>query len=204
MESRESAWPPCSPWCPCCLDRTRSRRSQLHQLRRLRLPRRQRLAQRLPRRNAAPNAGCHADSTHAQIERQCRFARRRDLGRLGLGSVDLRLRGAERHARLHAKLRYCVEQHHPAAAMVRGSSNSPQAQATARDSRLGLRLEAPDVGRVRASANIETDFNAPPPIEYTRRCELDALKAVHYAVTVGYASPEHARQQQACACVTTT
>lgn len=67
---------------------------------------------------------------------------------------------------------------------VRG--NSPQAQATARDSRLGLRLEAPDVGRVRASANIETDFNAPPPIEYTEANSVTqaGLRMRHYYMKV--------------------
>lgn len=48
---------------------------------------------------------------------------------------------------------------------IRG--NSMQAQATARDSRLGMRLAAPTVGGIKASVNLETDFNAVPPIEYT-------------------------------------
>jgi hypothetical protein len=45
--------------------------------------------------------------------------------------------------------------------------NNLQAQATARDSRIGLRLAPPTIAGVRASVNIETDFNAPAPIEYT-------------------------------------
>jgi hypothetical protein len=45
--------------------------------------------------------------------------------------------------------------------------NNLQAQATARDSRLGMRLAPPTLGSVKASVNIEMDFNAPPPIEYT-------------------------------------
>jgi hypothetical protein len=48
---------------------------------------------------------------------------------------------------------------------IRG--NRLQAQASARDSRLGFRLVAPTVNGVKASVNIETDFNNTPPIEYT-------------------------------------
>ena len=48
---------------------------------------------------------------------------------------------------------------------IRG--NQLQAQATARDSRLGMRFAAPDFGNIHSSVNIEADFNAPPPIEYT-------------------------------------
>jgi hypothetical protein len=48
---------------------------------------------------------------------------------------------------------------------IRG--NSLQAQATARDSRLGMRFGAPAYGSVHASVNLEADFNAPPPVEYT-------------------------------------
>src|SRR6185436_6114055 len=48
---------------------------------------------------------------------------------------------------------------------IRG--NRLQAQASSRDSRLGLRLAAPIVGRVKSSANLETDFGNTPPIEYT-------------------------------------
>jgi hypothetical protein len=67
---------------------------------------------------------------------------------------------------------------------VRG--NSLQAQATARDSRLGLRLDAPAVGRVRASINIETDFNAPPPVEYTEASSVTqaGLRMRHYYMKV--------------------
>jgi hypothetical protein len=67
---------------------------------------------------------------------------------------------------------------------VRGDST--QAQATARDSRLGLRLEAPEVGRVRASVNIETDFNAPPPVEYTEASSVTqaGLRMRHYYMKV--------------------
>jgi hypothetical protein len=48
---------------------------------------------------------------------------------------------------------------------VRG--NNLQAQASARDSRLGLRLAAPAYGSIHSSVNLETDFNNTPPIEYT-------------------------------------
>ncbi|MDB4981189.1 MAG: hypothetical protein JWM82_1941 [Myxococcales bacterium] len=48
---------------------------------------------------------------------------------------------------------------------IRG--NRLQAQATARDSRLGFRFSAPTVNSVKASVNLETDFNNTPPIEYT-------------------------------------
>jgi hypothetical protein len=48
---------------------------------------------------------------------------------------------------------------------IRG--NRLQAQATARDSRLGFRFGAPTVNGVKASVNLETDFNNTPPIEYT-------------------------------------
>jgi hypothetical protein len=48
---------------------------------------------------------------------------------------------------------------------IRG--NRLQAQATARDSRLGFRFAAPTVNGVKASVNLETDFNNTPPIEYT-------------------------------------
>ena len=67
---------------------------------------------------------------------------------------------------------------------VRG--DSLQAQATARDSRLGFRLVAPAVGRVRASVNIETDFNAPPPVEYTEANAVTnaGLRMRHYYMKV--------------------
>jgi hypothetical protein len=67
---------------------------------------------------------------------------------------------------------------------VRG--NSLQAQATARDSRLGFRLAAPPVGRVYASVNIETDFNAPPPVEYTEANAVTnaGLRMRHYYMKV--------------------
>jgi hypothetical protein len=67
---------------------------------------------------------------------------------------------------------------------VRG--NSLQAQATARDSRLGFRLAAPPVGRVYASVNIETDFNAPPPVEYTEANSVTqaGLRMRHYYMKV--------------------
>ncbi|HVZ75053.1 MAG TPA: hypothetical protein VHJ20_21875 [Polyangia bacterium] len=48
---------------------------------------------------------------------------------------------------------------------IRG--NRLQAQASSRDSRLGFRLAAPQIGEVKSSVNIETDFNNTPPIEYT-------------------------------------
>jgi hypothetical protein len=48
---------------------------------------------------------------------------------------------------------------------IRG--NRLQAQATARDSRLGFRFAAPTMNGVKASVNLETDFNNTPPIEYT-------------------------------------
>jgi hypothetical protein len=64
--------------------------------------------------------------------------------------------------------------------------NEAQAQATARDSRFGLRLAAPVVGSVRASVNIETDFNAPPPIEYSEANSVTAagLRMRHYYMKV--------------------
>jgi|GEM_PF-565023 len=67
---------------------------------------------------------------------------------------------------------------------VRG--DSLQAQATARDSRLGFRLAAPPVGRVYASVNIETDFNAPPPVEYTEANAVTnaGLRMRHYYMKV--------------------
>jgi hypothetical protein len=67
---------------------------------------------------------------------------------------------------------------------VRG--NSPQVQATGRDSRLGLRLEAPEMSGVRASANLETDFNAPPPVEYTEANSATqaGLRMRHYYMRV--------------------
>jgi hypothetical protein len=59
-------------------------------------------------------------------------------------------------------------------------------QASARDSRLGLRLEAPALSRVRASANLETDFNAPPPVEYTEASSVTqaGLRMRHYYMLV--------------------
>jgi hypothetical protein len=64
--------------------------------------------------------------------------------------------------------------------------NNLQAQATARDSRLGLRLAPPTLGSVRASVNIETDFNAPPPIEYTEANSVTqaGLRMRHYYMKV--------------------
>jgi hypothetical protein len=46
---------------------------------------------------------------------------------------------------------------------IRG--NSLQAQASSRDSRLGLRMAAPAYGSIKASANVEMDFSAAQPIE---------------------------------------
>jgi hypothetical protein len=67
---------------------------------------------------------------------------------------------------------------------VRG--NSIQAQATARDSRIGMRLAPPTLGSVRASVNIETDFNAPAPIEYTEANSVTqaGLRMRHYYMKV--------------------
>jgi hypothetical protein len=64
--------------------------------------------------------------------------------------------------------------------------NEAQAQATARDSRFGLRLAAPEVNGVRSSVNIETDFNAPPPIEYTEAASVTqaGLRMRHYYMKV--------------------
>jgi hypothetical protein len=64
--------------------------------------------------------------------------------------------------------------------------NNLQAQATARDSRLGMRLAPPMIGSVRASVNIETDFNAPPPVEYTEANAVTnaALRMRHYYMKV--------------------
>ncbi|HVU50163.1 MAG TPA: hypothetical protein VHL80_05735 [Polyangia bacterium] len=64
--------------------------------------------------------------------------------------------------------------------------NNLQAQATARDSRIGLRLAPPQLGSVRASVNIETDFNAPPPIEYTEANSVTnaGLRMRHYYMKV--------------------
>ena len=64
--------------------------------------------------------------------------------------------------------------------------NNGQAQATARDSRIGLRLAPPTVGSVRASVNIETDFNAPPPIEYTEASAVTqaGLRMRHYYMKI--------------------
>jgi hypothetical protein len=67
---------------------------------------------------------------------------------------------------------------------VRG--DSIQAQATARDSRIGMRLAPPTLGSVRASVNIETDFNAPAPIEYTEAASVTqpGLRMRHYYMKV--------------------
>jgi hypothetical protein len=64
--------------------------------------------------------------------------------------------------------------------------NNLQAQGTARDSRLGMRLAPPTLGSVRASVNIETDFNAPPPIEYTEASSVTqaGLRMRHYYMKV--------------------
>jgi hypothetical protein len=64
--------------------------------------------------------------------------------------------------------------------------NNLQAQATARDSRIGLRLAPPTIGGVRASVNIETDFNAPPPVEYTEANAVTnaGLRMRHYYMKV--------------------
>jgi hypothetical protein len=64
--------------------------------------------------------------------------------------------------------------------------NNLQAQATARDSRLGLRLAPPTLGSVKASVNIEMDFNAPPPIEYTEANSVTqaGLRMRHYYMKV--------------------
>ena len=64
--------------------------------------------------------------------------------------------------------------------------NNLQAQATARDSRIGLRLAPPTIGSVRASVNIETDFNAPPPVEYTEANAVTnaGLRMRHYYMKV--------------------
>jgi hypothetical protein len=67
---------------------------------------------------------------------------------------------------------------------IRG--NRLQAQATSRDSRLGLRLAPPKVGSVKSSVNLETDFNAPPPIEYTEANSVTnaAFRMRHYYMKV--------------------
>jgi hypothetical protein len=64
--------------------------------------------------------------------------------------------------------------------------NNLQAQATARDSRIGLRLAPPMIGGVRASVNIETDFNAPAPIEYSEANVVTnaGLRMRHYYMKV--------------------
>jgi hypothetical protein len=64
--------------------------------------------------------------------------------------------------------------------------NNLQAQATARDSRLGMRLAPPQVGSIRASVNLEMDFNAPPPIEYTEANAVTqaGLRMRHYYMKV--------------------
>jgi hypothetical protein len=64
--------------------------------------------------------------------------------------------------------------------------NNLQAQATARDSRLGMRLAPPMLGSVRASVNIEMDFNAPPPVEYTEANAVTnaGLRMRHYYMKV--------------------
>jgi hypothetical protein len=64
--------------------------------------------------------------------------------------------------------------------------NDLQAQATARDSRLGMRLAPPTLGSVRASVNIEMDFNAPAPIEYTEANIVTqaGLRMRHYYMKV--------------------
>jgi hypothetical protein len=64
--------------------------------------------------------------------------------------------------------------------------NNLQAQATARDSRLGMRLAPPQLGSVRASVNLEMDFNAPPPIEYTEANSVTqaGLRMRHYYMKV--------------------
>jgi hypothetical protein len=64
--------------------------------------------------------------------------------------------------------------------------NNGQAQGTARDSRIGMRLAPPMIGSVRASVNIETDFNAPAPIEYTEANSVTnaSLRMRHYYMKV--------------------
>ena len=64
--------------------------------------------------------------------------------------------------------------------------NNLQAQGTARDSRIGFRLAPPTLGSVRASVNIETDFNAPPPVEYTEANSVTnaGLRMRHYYMKV--------------------
>jgi hypothetical protein len=64
--------------------------------------------------------------------------------------------------------------------------NNGQAQATARDSRLGMRLAPPRLGSVRASVNLEMDFNAPPPVEYTEANSVTqaGLRMRHYYMKV--------------------
>jgi hypothetical protein len=67
---------------------------------------------------------------------------------------------------------------------IRG--NRLQAQATSRDSRLGLRLSPPKLGSIKSSVNLETDFNAPPPIEYTEANSVTnaAFRMRHYYMKV--------------------
>jgi hypothetical protein len=67
---------------------------------------------------------------------------------------------------------------------IRG--NRLQAQATSRDSRLGLRLSPPKIGSVKSSVNLETDFNAPPPVEYTEANSVTnaAFRMRHYYMKV--------------------
>ena len=64
--------------------------------------------------------------------------------------------------------------------------NNLQAQATARDSRLGMRLAPPTLGSIRASVNLEMDFNAPAPIEYTEANSVTqaGLRMRHYYMKV--------------------
>jgi hypothetical protein len=64
--------------------------------------------------------------------------------------------------------------------------NNLQAQATARDSRLGFRLAPPLTGSIRASVNIEMDFNAPAPIEYNEASVVTqaAMRMRHYYMKV--------------------
>jgi len=64
--------------------------------------------------------------------------------------------------------------------------HNDQLQFTVRDSRLGLRLAAPAYERIQASANIETDFSASQPVEYTEQTSsiMTTIRMRHYYMKV--------------------
>jgi hypothetical protein len=64
--------------------------------------------------------------------------------------------------------------------------NNDQLQFTVRDSRIGLRIGAPQVGRVKTSAVSEMDSNAQQPIEVTEQTSYtgNTIRLRHFYVKV--------------------